>query len=177
MATRPVRIGLIGAGAIARCHVHGYLVHDTTFGNDGGSPVLEAVAGYARACGKAAARLGFRHAAPDWRAVVESRDIDVVDICVPSLLHREIAMAAIANGKVVYCEKPVGLSGSDAREVAAAARQAGIRSLTGYTYLRNPMIGLARELIAEGALAISCCFAARICGLSVGSGSPLHLAL
>src|SRR4051794_36128338 len=68
------------------------------------------------------------------------------------MLHREIAMAAIANGKVVYCEKPVGLSGSDARAVAAAARQAGIHSLTGYTYLRNPMVGLARELIAEGAL-------------------------
>lgn len=153
MATRPVRIGLIGAGAIARCHVHGYLVHDTTFGNDGGSPVLEAVAeATPELAVKAAARLGFRHAAPDWRAVVESRDIDVVDICVPSVLHREIALAAIANGKVVYCEKPVGLSGSDAREVAAAARQAGIRSLTGYTYLRNPMIGLARELIAEGVL-------------------------
>src|SRR4051812_5702715 len=82
MATRPVRIGLIGAGAIARCHVHGYLVHDTTFGNDSGSPVLEAVAeATPELAVKAAAWFGFRHAAPDWRAVIESRDIDVVDIC------------------------------------------------------------------------------------------------
>ena len=69
----------------------------------------------------------------------------------PSALHREIA-AAIANGKAVYCEKPVGLSGREASEVATAARQAGIASLTGYTYLRNPLIGLARRLIEDGTL-------------------------
>jgi len=153
MAVRPVRIGLIGAGAIARCHVHGYRVHDSTFGSNGGSPVLETVAeATPQLAAEAAARLGFRHAAPDWRAVVESRDIDVVDICVPSALHREIALQAIANGKVIYCEKPVGLSGSDAREVAEAARQAMVASITGYTYLRNPLIGLARKLIEEGVL-------------------------
>jgi predicted dehydrogenase len=153
MAARPVRIGLIGAGAIARCHVHGYRVHDTTFPESGGTPVLEAVAeATPELATQAAARFGFRQAAPRWQAIVESPDIDVVDICVPSALHREIALQAIANGKTIYCEKPVGLSGSEAREVAVAARQAGIASLTGYTYLRNPLIGLARQLIAEGTI-------------------------
>ena len=153
MAGRPVRIGLIGSGAIARCHVHGYRVHGTTFPESGGTPVLEAVAeATPELAAQAAARLGFRHAAEDWQAVVASPDIDVVDICVPSALHREIALAAIANGKAVYCEKPVGLSGSEAGEVAAVARRAGIASVTGYTYLRNPMIGLARRLIAEGTI-------------------------
>jgi predicted dehydrogenase len=153
MAVRPVRVGLIGAGAIARCHVHGYRVHDTTFGSNGGSPILEAVAeATPELAAEAAARFGFRHAAPDWRAVVESRDIDVVDICVPSAFHREIALAAIAHGKVVYCEKPVGLSGGDALQVAQTAAQAGLRSITGYTYLRNPLIGLARKLIDDGVL-------------------------
>jgi predicted dehydrogenase len=153
MAGRPVRIGLIGAGAIARCHVHGYRVHDTTFPGSGGSPVLEAVAeATPELAAQAAARFGFRHAAAGWQAVVESPDIDVIDICVPSLLHREIALKAIAHGKAVYCEKPVGLSGSEASEVATAARQAGVASITGYTYLRNPLIGLARRLIAEGTI-------------------------
>jgi predicted dehydrogenase len=153
MAARPVRIGLIGAGAIARCHVHGYRVHDSTFGSNGGSPVLQAVAeATPELAAQAAARLGFCRAAPDWRAVVDSRDIDVVDICVPSAVHREIALRAIANGKVVYCEKPVGLNGGEARAVAEAARQAKVQSITGYTYLRNPLIGLARKLIEEGVL-------------------------
>jgi predicted dehydrogenase len=153
MAGRPVRVGLIGAGAIARCHVHGYRVHDTTFPESGGSPVLEMVAeATPELAAQAATRFGFRRAAADWRAVVESADIDVVDICVPSVLHRAVALAAIANGKAVYCEKPVGLSGSEASEVATAARQAGVASITGYTYLRNPLIGLARRLIAEGTI-------------------------
>jgi predicted dehydrogenase len=153
MAGRPVRVGLIGAGAIARCHVHGYRVHDTTFPESGGSPVLEMVAeATPELAAQAAARFGFRRAAADWRAVVESADIDVVDICVPSALHREITLAAITSGKAVYCEKPVGLSGSEASEVATAARQAGVASITGYTYLRNPLIGLARRLIAEGTI-------------------------
>src|SRR5262245_8855222 len=153
MAGRPVRIGLIGAGAIARCHVHGYRVHDTTFPESGGSPVLEAVAeATPELAAQAADRLGFRHAAAGWQAVVESPDIDVVDICVPSALRRAIALEAIAHGNAVYCEKPVGLSGREAREVAEAARQAGVASITGYTYLRNPLIGLARRLIAEGTI-------------------------
>jgi predicted dehydrogenase len=153
MTGRPVRIGLIGAGAIARCHIHGYRVHDTAFPASGGSPVLETVAeATPELAVQAAARLGFRHAAAGWQSVVESPDIDVVDICVPSALHREIALAAIAHGKVVYCEKPVGLSGREAREVAVAARQTGVASITGYTYLRNPLIGLARRLIAEGTI-------------------------
>jgi predicted dehydrogenase len=153
MTARPVRIGLIGAGAIARCHVHGYRVHDINFPGSGGSPVLQAVAeATPELAAEAATRLGFRHGAANWRAVVESPDIDVVDICVPSALHREIALAAIASGKAVYCEKPVGLSGNEAREVAAAARQAGIANLTGYTYLRNPLVDLARRLIEEGTI-------------------------
>jgi predicted dehydrogenase len=153
MTARPVRIGLIGAGAISRCHVHGYRIHDTTFAGNGGSPVLEAVAeATPELAAEAAARFGFRHGAANWRAVVESPEIDVVDICVPSALHREIALSAIAHGKFVYCEKPVGLSGGDAREVAQAAAQAGIKSITGYTYLRNPLIGLARKLIDDGVL-------------------------
>ncbi len=153
MTKRPVRIGLIGAGAIARCHVHGYRVHDTTFPDSGGSPVLEAVAeATPELAAQAAARFGFRHAAAGWQAIVESPDIDVVDICVPSALHRAIALEAIAHGKAVYCEKPVGLSGREAREVAEAARQAGVASITGYTYLRNPLVWLARRLIAEGTI-------------------------
>jgi predicted dehydrogenase len=153
MTSRPVRIGLIGAGAIARCHVHGYRVHDTTFPESGATPVLEAVAeATPELTAQAAARFGFHQAAPRWQAIIDNPDIDVVDICVPSALHREIALKAIASGKVVYCEKPVGLSGSEASEVAAAARQAGVASITGYTYLRNPLIGLARKLIEEGVL-------------------------
>ena len=89
----------------------------------------------------AAKRLGFRRHTPDWRALVGDPAIDIVDICVPSNLHREIALAAIAAGKTVYCEKPVGINGGEATEIAAAARR-GRQEPSGIHLSRNPLIAL-----------------------------------
>ncbi len=148
-----VGIGLVGAGAIARCHLHGYMALRPACPQAAAFPVLELVAEVTPDLAAAAARrYGFRRHARDWRELVEDPAVDVVDICVPSALHREIALAAIAAGKHVYCEKPIGLSGAEATEIAAAATAAGIKSLTGYTYLRNPLVAFARRLIAEGEL-------------------------
>jgi predicted dehydrogenase len=153
MAARPVRIGLIGAGGIARCHVYGYRALPACFPDSPGRPILESVAEVTpELAEQAARRLGFSRAARDWRAIVADPAIDVIDICVPSNLHREIALAAISAGKTVYCEKPIGLSGKEAREIAEAAARAGVGSLTGYTYLRNPLVRFARKLIDDGAI-------------------------
>jgi predicted dehydrogenase len=53
---------------------------------------------------------------------------------------------------VVYCEKHVGLSGDEARTIAEAAQKAKVKSLVGFTYMRNPLMRLAQDLIAEGAI-------------------------
>src|SRR5262245_60034695 len=153
MTQKQVRIGLIGVGFVARCHLYGYRVMPAVFPDSAALPVLELVcdAGDALAA-QAAARYGFRRSTGDWRKLVTDRDVDVVDICVPSNLHREIALAAIAAGKHLYAEKPVGLDAREAAEIAKAAAKAGIRPLTGYTYLRNPLVGLAKKLIDEGAI-------------------------
>jgi predicted dehydrogenase len=150
---RQLRIGLIGAGFIGRAHVYGYTAMPMVFADASAHPVLELLAEATPELAAAAARrLGFRRHTTDWRALVGDPAIDIVDICVPSNLHREIALAAIAAGKTVYCEKPVGLNGGEATEIAAAARRAGVKSLVGFTYLRNPLIAFARKLIDEGAI-------------------------
>jgi predicted dehydrogenase len=151
--SRRLNIGLIGAGFIGRCHVFGYTAQPVVFPGAAAFPTLELLAeATPELAASAAKRLGFRRHTADWRALVADPAIDIVDICVPSNLHREIALAAIAAGKTVYCEKPVGLCGREATEIAAAAARAGVRSLTGFTYLRNPLVGLAQRLIAEGAI-------------------------
>ncbi len=151
--SKKLRIGMIGAGFIGRAHVYGYTTMPMIFPDASAHPVLELIAEatpeLAAAAGK---RLGFRRHTADWRALVADKDVDIVDICVPSNLHREIALAAIAAGKTVYCEKPVGLHGGQATEIAEAAKRAGVKSLVGFTYLRNPLIAFARKLIDEGAL-------------------------
>jgi predicted dehydrogenase len=150
---RQINVGLIGAGFIGRAHVFGYTAQPVVFPEAAARPNLELLAEATPALAEAAAsRLGFRRSTGDWRALVGDPAIDVVDICVPSNLHREIALGAIAAGKAVYCEKPVGLHGGEASEIAEAAKRAGSRSLVGFTYLRNPLVSFARRLIEEGAI-------------------------
>jgi predicted dehydrogenase len=153
MTTAKLRIGLIGAGFIARCHAYAYRVLPMVFPEAPAHPEMTLVCDQSQDLAEAAAqRFGFARATGDWRALVTDPQVDVVDICVPSNLHKPIALAAIAAGKHVYCEKPVGLGGAEAREIAEAAARAGRRSLVGFTYLRHPVIGLARRLIDEGAI-------------------------
>ncbi|MGH6718868.1 MAG: Gfo/Idh/MocA family protein [Alphaproteobacteria bacterium] len=150
---RHVHIGMIGAGFIGRCHALGYRAMPTVFPEASAIPVLDVVCEIdERTAAAAARRLGFHRHVTDWRQLVEDPAVAVVDVCVPSHLHKRIALAAIAAGKDVYCEKPVGLSGGEASEIAQAAAGAGVRSLVGYSYLRNPVVGLVRKLIGEGAL-------------------------
>jgi predicted dehydrogenase len=73
-----------------------------------------------------------------------------VAIAAPNSLHKPIALAALAAGKAVYCEKPLAATLEDARAMADAADGSGLTTLAGFNYLKNPMIGLAREMVAGG---------------------------
>ncbi|SES22233.1 Predicted dehydrogenase [Tranquillimonas rosea] len=97
-----------------------------------------------------ASQLGFDRATDDWTALVADPDVDIVCITTPNGLHREMALAAIAAGKNVHCEKPLALSLEDAEVMAAAAREAGSSTLVGYNYIHNPAVTHAQRLIADG---------------------------
>ncbi|MDE1175823.1 MAG: Gfo/Idh/MocA family oxidoreductase [Edaphobacter sp.] len=60
---------------------------------------------------------------PDWQAVLADPEIDAVDICLPTDMHRETVLAAFAAGKHVLCEKPMALTLSDCEDLMAAAAQ------------------------------------------------------
>ncbi|WP_405116786.1 Gfo/Idh/MocA family protein [Micromonospora sp. NBC_01405] len=103
----------------------------------------------------AADRLGWEAHTTDWRRLVESDEIDVVDICTPGDSHAEIALAALAAGKHVLCEKPLANTVAEARAMAAAgeaARASGVRSMCGFNYRRVPAVAMMRRLIADGRL-------------------------
>ncbi len=99
------------------------------------------------------ARLGWAETETDWRRLVERPDVDLIDICTPGDTHAEIAIAALAAGKHVLCEKPLANSVAEAEAMTAAAEQAppqGVLAMVGFTYRRVPAIALARRLVAEG---------------------------
>ncbi|WP_420330293.1 Gfo/Idh/MocA family protein [Micromonospora endolithica] len=105
----------------------------------------------------AADRLGWEAYTTDWRDLISRDDIDVVDVCTPGDSHAEIALAALAAGKHVLCEKPLANTVAEARAMAAAAataQAAGVRSMCGFNYRRVPAVTMMRQLVAEGRLGV-----------------------
>ncbi|MFJ8630186.1 Gfo/Idh/MocA family protein [Streptomyces sp. NPDC093568] len=111
--------------------------------------VAEEVPGRAE---EAAAQFGFDSTTRDWREVAADPRVRAVSITAPNFLHREIGVAMAEAGKHIWIEKPVGLTAEDARAVADAAAEAGVRSAVGFNYRNAPAVEAARELIAAGEL-------------------------
>lgn len=62
-------------------------------------------------------------ASSNWREIVSDPNVDAIDICLPTDLHARVAIEALANGKHVFCEKPMALTDSDCSAMIAAARE------------------------------------------------------
>ena len=151
--TKPVlRIGLIGSGFMGRAHAFGYGAAEKVFDLPFRVELHTLADANMELAQRAADALGFARATDDWRAMVASPEIDVVNVTAPNALHKEMSLAAIAAGKHVYCEKPLAPLASDAREMAEAAEAAGRKTQVGFNYLCNPMLVLARDMIAAGEL-------------------------
>ena len=147
-----LRFGLIGTGFIGRTHAIALNASGAVFG-ERFAPVCEMLADHTEeAARRGATALGFARGTGDWRELVAEPAVDVVDICTPNYLHREMALAAIAAGKHVYCEKPLANTAQEAAAIAAAADAAGVRHMVGFNYICNPLLHLAREMIASGEL-------------------------
>ena len=98
------------------------------------------------------AAYGFRRATADWQALVNDAAVEAVVIASPQSTHRQIAEAALALGKPVLCEKPLGASLEDSRAMVAAAEASGTVNMVGFNYIRTPASQFARQLIADGAI-------------------------
>ena len=149
---QPLRIGLVGYGFMGRAHSNAYKrVND--FFSLKLRPVLQAVCGRSREKAEAfAANWGYRSTETDWRALLERRDIDVIDIASPNNTHAEIVIAAASAGKTVLCEKPLGRSLAEAQRMVEAVEQAGVPNMVWYNYRRVPAVTLAKQLIDENRL-------------------------
>ncbi|MFI7597433.1 Gfo/Idh/MocA family protein [Actinoplanes sp. NPDC049681] len=148
-----LRVGMVGYAFMGAAHSQAWRTVNHAF-------ELPLSARMSVVCGRdetkvaaAAAKLGWESHATDWRQVVTADDVDLVDICTPGDTHAEIALAALAAGKHVLCEKPLANSVAEARqmaEAAAAAQAKGIRTMCGFNYRRVPAVALMRRLVAEG---------------------------
>src|SRR5437867_12004064 len=150
--TRP-GVGLISVGWMGKLHSRAYQAVPQVY------PELKIRPRLVRAADSAADRadyarevLGYARTSTDYHDVLADPDVDVVSICAPNMLHREIGVAAAEAGKPFWIEKPVGRTVKETAQVAAAANAAGLVTSIGYNYRHAPAVEHSRKLVASGAI-------------------------
>ncbi len=147
-----IGVGLIGTGYMGKCHALAWNAVQPVFG-DGPRPLLVHLGeANAELAATRAVELGFTKSSGDWQAVVADPEVEVVSITTPNAFHAEMAIAALAAGKHVWCEKPMAPALSDAERMAEAARRGGTIAILGYNYIQNPIIRHISRLLDEGAI-------------------------
>jgi predicted dehydrogenase len=150
LAHKKIGIGIIGAGYMGKAHSVALQAVGAVF-NTQLRPQLEVLCTTTeQGAAEKAKALGFNRATAVWRDLVNDPEVEAIVIASPQSTHREIALAALALGKPVFCEKPLGASLDDSRAMVAAAAQSGVTTMTGFNYIRTPASQLAREIIASG---------------------------
>ncbi len=144
--TKPLRVAIVGCGGITlQNHLPGLaLCPDTrvTALCDANPAVLE----------RARGQTGVAVLSTRFEEVVGRDDVDAVIIATPNHTHPRIALAAVAHGKHVLCEKPLALNAADAFAMAEAAERAGVRHMTAFTYRFVPAMRYLHDLVKRGDL-------------------------
>jgi len=95
-------------------------------------------------------RFNVRDAVTDFRRLLERTDIDAVDICIPTFLHAEAAIAAAQAGKHILCEKPIAMALNDADDMIGAARTAGVKLMVAFPRRFSAQWRAFRRIITQG---------------------------
>lgn len=149
---KPLNIGMIGYGFMGRTHSNGYR-RVPNFFDLKYTPVLKAACARNKDAVQAFAnQWGYESIETDWRKLVERKDIDAVDICVPNNLHKEIAIAAADAGKMILCEKPLAMNVAEGEAMCQAVEKAKVLNTVWYNYRRVPAVTLAKNIIDSGNL-------------------------
>lgn len=141
---KTLNAAIIGGGAIHRCHVNAIRQMPGV--------VLRALVDVDSENGLKLAMAYQCRFYQDYQEMLLDDDIDVVHICTPHFEHKNMILAALAAGKHVFCEKPVGMNGGEIADIAAAVQHAP--GLLGVCYQNrlNPTSLRIQQEIADGAL-------------------------
>jgi predicted dehydrogenase len=147
-----LRIAMIGCGFMGRAHSNAWLQVNHFFAREH-RPVLKVCCAREEEkekLAKFAAAWGYEEMELDWRRAVTRPDVDLVDVCVPNHMHREVVIAAAEAGKMVVCEKPLAMNAAEGEAMVAAVEKAGVPNMVSFNYRRVPAIALAKQVIDEG---------------------------
>jgi len=140
------RVGIVGSGFGGKVHAPAYTLHPQF------EPVAIASPNNAQ---KIADERKIPHAFPSLEAMLEAMgsEIDVISISSPPFEHHQAVLTAVAAGKHVLCEKPVGIRLKDVEEMTAAVDKAGVAGAIAFEYRYGSALQAVKELIVNGHMA------------------------
>ncbi len=139
------KVGIIGSKFAASLHAHSYKqIAD--------AEVVAACSSQAENVRRFAERFGIPRTYTDYREMLEKEKLDLVSVCVPNYLHRDVAVAAAEARVHIACEKPLARTVEEAQDVVAAVRRAGVRLLYCEDWLFSPIASRVKAICKEGAI-------------------------
>ena len=141
---KQTNVGVIGVGSMGYNHVRIY----SELENANLVAISDMVRGTLDKVSKEFNTVGY----VDYDNILQIDDIEVVNICVPTVFHHDVVMRAIEAGKNVLVEKPIASKLNEAEEMIKAAEDAGVTLATGHVERFNPAVRVAKKLIDEGAI-------------------------
>ena len=148
-----VGFALLGHGFMGRAHSLALRALRGLEERPAAVPRLVSISGRdRRAIEGARAQYGWAEAATDWREQVADERVAVFDNAGPNDVHSDPCLAAVANGKHVLCEKPLGRTAAEAHTLWREAERAGVVHMCGFNLRFLPAVRLARELLESGRL-------------------------
>ena len=158
-----LRVGLAGTGFMGMTHLQGW---------------AQTPASFVGCVSSASDRAQAEQAVAQYGGTVYNSlsdllaDVDVIDICTPTHLHREMVLQAAAAGKHIICEKPLALSMADTRAMLDACEQAGIMLLVAHVVRFFPEYALAKQIVDRGELGRVGVVRLTRCSFKPGSKNP-----
>ena len=152
MTKTKLNIGMVGYGFMGRTHTNAFS-QVARFFDVPYQPVLKTICARDAAKGRLfAENWGYESSVTDWRRLVDDPAIDLIDIASPNDTHMPLAIAAAEAGKMVMCEKPLGRTAAESRQMVAAVQAAGVANMVWYNYRRVPAVTMAKQMIDAGKL-------------------------
>jgi predicted dehydrogenase len=143
---RPVRIAILGAGAVSDYH------HVPGIRLDPRAELVAACDADPALLERRKSEWGIDRVSTDYEAICADPNVDAVIIATPNFTHADMTLAAARHGKHVMCEKPLGLNALEVRKMYHACRDAGVVHMTAFTYRFAPSMKYLRHLLKSGAL-------------------------
>jgi predicted dehydrogenase len=142
---KQIGVAIIGSGAIAIAnHLPGLRLSRT-------AKLVALCDTSAENLARAQGETGVQRTYTDYREAIADPRVDAVIVAAPNFVHREIVLTAVAQKKHVLCEKPLALNYADAVGMYEAARAAGVRHMTAFTYRFVPAMRWMKHLVDTGA--------------------------